>query len=157
MPADRVLFSLGGQAWTLSLLCLVFGLAFLAIGSFLFTVLLVRHGQRRKLTGREASHVAFHDDDPGYAGRIEGPARGVEVRMTFTIGDLRRAHQSGDRLVFWGVPATMTTLPFGLCLLSFWGALLMRDAVLLVGYLVLVPMFLIGCFMPWAALHTKLE
>jgi hypothetical protein len=36
-------------------------------------------------------------------------------------------------------------------------ALVIREPVMLVGYLVLVPMFPFGCFMPWAAVYTKLE
>jgi hypothetical protein len=40
--------------------------------------------------------------------------------VSFSIGDLRRAHRVGDRLTFWGVPALLMTWSgaFGLCSLA---------------------------------------
>jgi hypothetical protein len=157
MPDDRVLFRVGGLAPTLSVTCLVLGLASLVVAGLLFALLAVRHGQRRKLGGEEASRVAFNADKLGEVRSIHGPARGVEVRMSFTIGDLRKARQTGDNLVFWGVPAMMTAWSWGFGLLCLWGALLTRETAILIAYVVLIPIFLLGCFMPWAAVHTKLE
>jgi hypothetical protein len=158
MLENRVLFDIGGKPWTLGGVCMVLALALLVIGGSLFAVLLVRHGETRRLEGREASRVAFNADRLGGELRpIHGPAIGVERRMSFTIGDLRRARQAGDNLVFWGVPALMTTLSAGFGFLVLGGAVLARAPALLSGLIVLVPMFLIGCFMPWAAVHTQLE
>jgi hypothetical protein len=44
---------------------------------------------------------------------------------------------------------------FAVLLLAF--ALAISDDVMLLGYVVLVPMFLIACLMPWAAVYTRLE
>jgi hypothetical protein len=154
---DRVLFRVGGLAPTLSVTCLVLGLASLVVAGVLFALLAVRHGQRRKLSREEASRVAFNADQLGEVQLIQGPARGGEVRVSFTIGDLREARQTGDNLMFWGAPAMMMAWSLGFGLLCLWGALLMRESVILAGYVVIVPMFLIACFMPWAAVHTKLE
>jgi Flp pilus assembly protein TadB len=158
MVENRVLFDIGGKPWTLGGVYMVLALALLVIGGSLFAVLLVRHGETRRLEGREASRVAFNADRLGGELRpIHGPAIGVERRMSFTIGDLRRARQAGDNLVFWGVPAFMTTLSAGFGCLCLGGAVLTNTPVFLVGFIVLVPMFLIACFMPWAAVHTQLE
>jgi len=158
MLENRVLFHIGGKPWTLGGACMVLGLALLVIGGSLLAVLLVRHGETRRLDGREASRVAFNAERLGGELRpIHGPATGAEVRVSFTIGDLRRAHQAGDNLVFWGVPAFMTTLSTAFAFLCVGGALLTNTPVMLVSFVVLVPIFLIACFMPWAAVHTQLE
>lgn len=157
MLEDRVLFHVGGESWTLSSTSLVLGLALIVFGGILLALLLARHGQRRRLVGRDASGIAFNAEKLGELRTIHGPARGVEIRVRFTIGDLRRARQAGDSLVFWGVPAMLTTLCSGFCLVSLWGALVMGEAMLLSGYVLLIPMFLIACFMPWAAVYTELE
>jgi hypothetical protein len=157
MPDNRVLFQMGAEPWTLATVCLALGLGLLVTHGVLLTLLLVHHGRVRRLNGREASRVAFNTGKTGELSTIHGPAVGVEVRVSFTIGDLRRARQAGDRLVFYGAPAMLMTgsAAFALLLLAF--ALAISDYVMLVGYVVLVPMFLIACFMPWAAVYTKLE
>jgi hypothetical protein len=158
MLENKVLFHIGAKPWTLGGVYMVVGLALLAIAGGLLAVLLVRHGETRRLEGREASRVAFNADRLGGELRpIHGPAVGVEVRVSFTIGDLRRARQVGDYLVFWGMPAFMTAWSAGFGFLCLGGAVLTNTPVLLVGFIVLVPMFLIACFMPWAAVHTQLE
>lgn len=158
MLENRVLFHVGAKPWTLAGVYMVIALPLLVIGGSLLAALLVRHGETRHLEGREASRVAFNADRLGGELRpIHGPATGVEVRVRFSIGDLRRAHQAGDNLVFWGVPAIMATLSGGFGFLCLGGALLTHTPVLLAGLVVLVPMFLIACFMPWAAIHTQLE
>jgi len=157
MPDDRVLLDVGGEPWTLSFVCLLLALASFVLSGILFALLVRRHGKIRRLTGREASSVAFNADKLGEVRSIHGPAHGVEARVRFTIGDLRRAHQTGDRLLFWGGPAMMTTWSGGFGLLSLWGALVTGETMILVGYVVIIPLFLIACFMPWAAVYTKLE
>lgn len=158
MLENRVLLDIGGKPWTLGAACMVLALALLVIGGGLLAVLLVRFGETRRLEGREASRVAFNADRLGGEVRpIHGPAIGVERSMSFTIGDLRRARQAGDKLVFWGVPALMTTLSAGFGFLVLGGAVLARVPALLSGLIVVVPLFLLGCFMPWAAVYTKLE
>lgn len=157
MPDDRVLFRIGGDPWTLSGACLLLGFSLLVIGGVLLAVLLVRHGRARRLVGREASRLAFNADKLGEIRPIHGPARGVEVRASFSIGALRRARRAGDDLTFWAVPAMLTTWSSGFALVSLAAAIFTREPVILAGYVILVPMFLVGCFMPWAAVNTKLE
>jgi hypothetical protein len=77
--------------------------------------------------------------------------------VSFTISDLRRARAAGDNLVFWGVPAFITAWAAGFGFVSLAGAVLTNTPLMLVGLLVLVPMFLMGAFMPWAAVYTQLE
>jgi hypothetical protein len=158
MLENRVLFHLGAKPWTLGGVYIVLGLVLLVIGGGLLALLLLRHGETRRLEGYEASRVAFNADRLGGELRpIHGPATGVEVRVSFTIGDLRRARQAGDNLVFWGMPAFMTTWSAGFGFLCLGGAVLTSTPVFLAGLIVIVPMFLIACFMPWAAVHTQLE
>jgi hypothetical protein len=159
MLENRVLFLIGGKPWTLGASSAVLGLALLLIGGGLLALLLVRYGETRRLEGREASRVAFNADRLGGELRpIHGPAVGVESRVNFTIGDLRRARQTGDYVMFWGVPALMMTWSGGFGFLCLAGAVWARAPVLLAGLIVVVPMFLMGgFFMPWAAVYTKLE
>jgi hypothetical protein len=158
MFENRVLFHIGAEPWTLVAVCTVLGLTLFVIGGSLMALLLVRYGETRRLEGREASRVAFNADRIGELRPIHGPAIGVERRMSFTIGDLRRARAAGDNLVFWGVPAWMTTLSAGIGFLCLAGAVLIRTPALFFACLIaLVPMFLIACFMPWAAVYTQLE
>lgn len=158
MLENRVLFHVGAKPWTLGAVYMVLALALLVIGGSLLAVLLARYGETRRLEGREASRVAFNADRLGGELRpIHGPATGVEVRVSFTISDLRRARQAGNDLVFWGVPAVMTTWSAGFGFLCLGGAVLTNTPACLVGFIVVVPLFLIGCFMPWAAVHTQLE
>lgn len=157
MPDDRVLFEVGGEPWTLSFVCLLLALASFVLAAILFTLVVRRHGKIRRLTGAEASSVAFNADKLGEVRSIHGPARGVEARVRFTIGDLRRAHQAGDHLLFWGGPAMAVSWCGGFGLLSLSGALATGEAMMLIGYTLLIPMLLIFCFMPWAAVYTKLE
>jgi hypothetical protein len=158
MPENRVLFEIGTEPWTLAGVCLVLGLGMFVVAGSLMALLLVRYGRVRRLRGYEASRVAFNADRIGGEIRpIHGPATGVEVRVTFTIGDLRRAHRQGDRLMFWGGPAMLMSWSTAFGLSSFAGAVAMREYGFLAGYVVLVPMFLIAGFMPWAAIHTELE
>jgi hypothetical protein len=158
MFENRVLFHIGAEPWTLGACSMVLGLTLLVIGGGLLTLLLVRYGETRRLEGREASRVAFNSDRLGGELRpIHGPAIGVESRVSFTIGDLRRARQAGDYVMFWGAPAFMMTWSGGFGFLCLAGAVLTNTPVLLVSFIAIVPMFLIACFMPWAAVHTQLE
>jgi hypothetical protein len=77
--------------------------------------------------------------------------------MSLTIGDLRRAHQEGDRLLFWGAPAMMLGLSsgLGLAIVALW--LATGDGVAFLAYVILVPLALSALFMPWAAVYTKHE
>jgi hypothetical protein len=158
MPQNRVLFQIGTEPWTLAGFCVALGLAMLVIGAGLFTLLVVRHGRTRRLEGLEASRVAANAG-PGRSdvGMNYGPAVGVEARLTFTIGDLRRAHRAGDDLMFWGAPAMMLAWIAGFGLSLFAAVVWLSESILLVGFILIVPMFLIVCFMPWAAVHTQLE
>lgn len=157
MLENRVILHLGTHAWTFAGVSLVVGLALVVTAAVLFTILLRQRGKTRVLVGAEASDIAFNVGRIGQAGAIQGPAIGAEVRLKFTIGDLRRAHQAGDRLFFWGAPAMFMAwvLGFGALLLAL--VVRLQDFVFLVGYVVVVPMALMGAFMPWAALHTDLE
>jgi hypothetical protein len=158
MLDNRVLFHVGSRPWTLAAVCMVLGVVLLVVGGSLLAALLVRHGDSRRLTGREASRVAFNADRLGGELRpIHGPATGVETRVSFSIGDLRRARESGDMLMFWAVPVMLTTWSAGFAFMSLAAAVWARAPVILAGLIVLVPMFLVGCFMPWAAIYTKLE
>jgi hypothetical protein len=154
---NKVIFHIGAEPWTLVAVCTVLGLTLFAIGGSLMALLLVRYGKTRRLEGLEASRVAFNADRIGELRPIHGPAIGVERRMSFTIGDLRRARAAGDNLMFWGVPAWMTTLYSGIGFLCVAGAVFTNEPVMLVSLIVIVPLFLIGCFMPWAAVYTQLE
>jgi hypothetical protein len=159
MLENRVLFLIGAKPWTLVASSAVLGLALFLIAGCLLALLLVRHGETRRLEGREASRVAFNADRLGGELRpIHGPAIGVESRVSFSIGDLRRARQAGDYVVFWGAPGMLITGSAGAGFLCLAGAVLIRTpAIFLATLIVLLPMFLIGCFMPWAAVYTKLE
>jgi hypothetical protein len=121
-------------------------------------VLLARYGTKRRLRGYEASRVAFNVDKLGEVRPIHGPATGVEVRMSFTISDLRRARQAGDQLVFWGVPVAFTAWfgAFGIGALAgqIWTQ---ADILLLMSVPCAVLTLLIWFMQWWAAVHTKLE
>jgi hypothetical protein len=157
MPDNQVLFRIGGESWTLAGVCLTLaGLLFVSSLALLL-LLLARYGHKRRLAGREASQVAFNAGDRHEVGSIHGPAVGAEAQLSVSIGDLRRAHRSGDRLMFWGMPAMLMGWSAAFGLGSFALALWMGEWMPLLGLIVLVPMFLIAGFMPWAALHTKLE
>lgn len=157
MPDNRVVFELGAEPWTLAGLCLVLGLGLVLLGGSLMAVLLIRHGRARRLDAQEASRVAFNADRLGEVRPIHGPAAGVEVRVSFSIGDLRRAREAGNRFVFWGVPGLLVAWSGGFGLLVSAAALWTGEGVLLAGHLVTVPLCAFGCFMPWAAVHTQLE
>jgi hypothetical protein len=157
MLENPVLVEIGPEPWTPAGICLLAaGVLFVASGSLL-AVLLVHYGKPRRLTRAEAIRVALHSKHSTETHLVHGPAAGVEVRARFSIGDLRRARRAGDRLVFWGVPLTLMgwTSSFGLAIFAC--MLWTRDYVIAVAYVVLVPMFLVACFMPWAAVYTKLE
>jgi hypothetical protein len=157
MLENPVLVEIGSERWTLAGVCLLAGgVLFVASGSLL-AVLLVRYGKARRLTGTEASRVALHSKRSTDMNLVHGPAVGGEVRASFSIGDLRRARQAGNWLVFWGVPITLMgwTSSFGLATFAY--MLWTGDYVIAVAYTVLGPLFLIACFMPWAAVYTKLE
>lgn len=158
MLENRVLFHIGAEPWTLGGVYMVLGFALLVIGGSLMALLLVRYGETRRLEGREASRVAFNADRLGGELRpIHGPAVGVERRMNFTIGDLRRARQAGDYVMFWGAPALMMTWSAGFGFLCLAAVVFTNTPALLVSFIAIVPLFLIACFMPWAAVHTQLE
>jgi len=158
MLENPVLFQIGTRQWTLGPVCMLLGLVLLLIAGGLFAVLVVHHGQTRRLDADEASRVAFNAGRaPSELAPIHGPARGVEARVSFTIGDLRRAHQTGDSLLFWGGPLLMMIWSAAFGLFCIGGAAWSRDAIPLLGLLVVVPMLLIAAFMPWAAVYTKLE
>jgi len=156
MLANPVLFQLGSWPCSLAAVCASLGVVLFVVGLGLLILLLVRHGRTRRLEPSEAREAAYQASQLGDLA-IHGPATGVESQLTVTIGDLRRAHRAGNRLMFWGMPLVLMTWSSGFALvvaaIAFWTG----EAVLFVGYLVLVPMFLIAGFMPWAAVHTDLE
>jgi hypothetical protein len=157
MLENRVLFQIGAEPWTLAGACLALGAALVLMAAGLFVLLFRRHGRTRRLAGYEANRAAFGARTRGELPPNLGPALGVDARVRFTIGDLRRARQAGDHLLFWGGPAMMMAWIAGFGLAFFATMLWTRAYVLLLAYLMIVPMLLIIGFMPWAAIHTKLE
>jgi len=158
MFENPVLFQIGTRQWTLGPVCMLLGVVLLLIAGGLFAVLVVHHGQTRQLDADEASRVAFNAGRaPSELAPIHGPARGAEARVSFTIGDLRRAHQTGDSLLFWGGPLLMMLWSAAFSLFCIGPAVWLREAMWLLGLLATVPMFLMAAFMPWAAVYTKLE
>jgi hypothetical protein len=79
MPDNQVLFQIGGDWWTLAAVCLALGLALLAIGAGLLTLLLARHGRTTRLHGHEASRVAFNAGNLGMSSaRFTAPPRALK-------------------------------------------------------------------------------
>jgi hypothetical protein len=158
MFQNPVLFQIGTRQWTLGPVCMLLGLMLLLIAGGLLAVLIVQHGETRRLDAREASRVAFNAGRaPSELAPIHGPARGVEARVSFTIGDLRRARRAGDSLLFWGGPLMMMLWSAAFGLFCIGGAAWSRSAIPLWGLLVVVPLLLMAAFMPWAAVYTELE
>lgn len=160
MLENRLLFHVGSDAWTLAGACSALGFALLVVAGVLFTLLVRRNGYTRRLSGSEASALVFDGERLGLERRVptvSGPAVGVEARVSFTIGDLRRARQAGNQLLFWGGPAMIMAWSAGFGFLLFAGSLWARESIVLVGFVIVGPMLLSGPFMPWAAVYTKLE
>lgn len=86
-----------------------------------------------------------------------GPGAGVEGKVSFTIGDLRRARQSGDWLLFYGGPSMMIAWFASFSLLIWAFMVVTQEFVFAAAYIVLVPLLGIAIFMPFAAVWTDLE
>jgi len=107
MLANPVLFQIGEWRCSLAAACSLLGLVLFVVGLCLIIVLLVRHGRARRLDS--AGEVRYQGNLLGGELSIQGPTKEVEASVSFSIGDLRRAHRAGNRLVFWGVPAMLMT------------------------------------------------
>ncbi|HTQ03521.1 MAG TPA: hypothetical protein VMI54_06675 [Polyangiaceae bacterium] len=124
--------------------------------------------QARRLDREEAGEFALYgastgapnpDELASFQKTVIGPAAGTEVELHFGIDDLREAHRAGDWKIFWLWPVAMS---------SFVGAIagLLEAAMLLagapwgiqlaVGAFVFLFVAVIW-FMPWAAVHTKID
>jgi hypothetical protein len=165
MWGNPVLFEALGVSWTAAK-CLFIGAGLSAILGAIGFVWYGRHiGVRAQPLGSdEAAMVAsFPAQGTDIVVPIAmGPARGVSYGFSWNINTFRDAARRGDRVGFWLLPTTITfwCLAFQFlftgigCLITEPGKGLI--ATLACGAFIALMLF-INWFMPWAALHTKID
>ena len=159
MLANPVLFSRFGVAWTLVKCCLVLGGVALILGGALFAILFKHTGaEARRLSAAEAGRVALYPATGSMVPTISGKGVGVGVELSCSIDSLRKAAHRGDWLTFWLWPVLMTAWVGGCWLLFMAVALKTRFTPAVIAASVPCALILfVAWFMPWAALHTKID
>jgi hypothetical protein len=163
---NDVLIRQFGVDWTVSKCFAVAGGLFLVGGGVLFAVLVKHTGAKSyrlspQEVGQLLSETSRGRDDPPegipYA-HLQG-ARGVGIKLSFTISSLRAAAKRADWLTFWGAPACFVSWFSGLWLVLL-SILLAASAPLWLRISIsafMALMVAIVLFMPWAAIYTDIE
>jgi len=138
--------------------CVIAALASFAIGGAFLAYILVVSGRTRTMRQDELARSMFGRDPQDQPTIAVVRGKGVRREASMTIGGLRRLAKREQWGLFWSWPCTLTGFALGMQLLCIAPWLADGEIVFaLSAASICVPMIVIAWFMPWAALHTKIE
>jgi|SRR4051812_1202079 hypothetical protein len=165
MWGNPVLFEALGVSWTAAKCLFIAGGVSVVLGAVCFLWYARHIGTRAQpLSSDEAAMVAsFPVQGMDTIDPIAlGPARGVRYGFSWNINTFRDAARRGDRVGFWLIPSMITFWVLAFQLVLTGSACLITEP----GKGAQVTLFCgafnalvlsINWFMPWAALHTKID